>query len=107
MPAIKILNREYQIACGPGEEEKLISLATKLDKRLIENAKIFRGANENMLFILTALTMEDSLQDLKHQVEVLQKKVSQEIKLDNKDLDQIIDALVDRVDSMCKLISSK
>lgn len=104
MPIIKILNKEHQISCGPGEEEKLLNLAETLDKRLINNAKIFRGTSENMLFLLTALTMEDLLNDLNHKIEDLQKKINSEIKLDNSELDQIIKTLANRIDSMSKLI---
>lgn len=64
MPIIKILNRDYQIACGPGQEAKLYDLADKLDKRIHENAKQFKGANEITLIVLTALMMENSLQDI-------------------------------------------
>ncbi len=81
-----------------------MSLAAKLNRRLTDNAKIFKNANENMLFLLTALTLEDSLQDLSNQVQVLQKKVGQEIKLDDKDLDQVIESLADRLDALSKLM---
>jgi hypothetical protein len=81
-----------------------LSLAAKLNRRLTDNAKIFKNANENMLFLLTALTLEDSLQDLSNQVQVLQKKVGQEIKLDDKDLDQVIESLADRLDALSKLM---
>ena len=102
MPIIRILNREYQIACGPGEEHKLLDLAEKLDKRLQENSKIFRGANEMMLIVLTALTLEDSLQDLSQQNNKLQNKLTQNIPCDNDDVNNIINNLINRIDSMSK-----
>ena len=69
MPTIKILNRDYQVNCGPGEEQKLLDLAATLDKRLRESEKIFKGANENLLIVLTALILEDQNQDLKNKLE--------------------------------------
>ena len=76
MPIIKILNREYQIACGPGEEAKLLDLASKLNARLQESTKTFRGANELMLLVLTALTLEDSEQDSSLQIDALTERVN-------------------------------
>ncbi len=65
MPIIKILSREYQINCALEEEGKLFELAAKLNNRLQENEKLFKGANESLLIMLTALILEDQNQDLK------------------------------------------
>ena len=102
MPIIRILNREYQIACGPGEEQKLLDLASKLDKRLQENSKLFRGANEMMLIMLTALTLEDSVQDLTQQNSSLQNKLAQEFKGGDEASDYLVDILSERIDSLSK-----
>ncbi len=102
MPIIKILNRDYEIACGPGQEQKLIDLAAKLDQRLQGNAKAFRGANDMMVVILTALTLEDSVQDLSQQNEALQNKITQNIQCDSEDVNYIIDSLTDRIESLSK-----
>ena len=63
---VKIFNREYQLACNDGEEHKLIDLATRLDKRLQENSRKFRGANETMVMLLTSLVLEDQLQEMQN-----------------------------------------
>ncbi len=86
MPTIKILSREYQVNCGPGEEQKLFDLAEKLNSRLNENEKLFRGASENLLIILTALVMEDQNQDLQS-------------KLDTK-----LNEATDSIENICKLL---
>jgi cell division protein ZapA len=92
MPIVKILNRDYQIACGDGEEKKLIELAKKLDKRLQDNARIFRGANESMLIVMTALMLEDYVQDLE------QGKPSDSA--DDKELDEI----TNRIDKLSNYV---
>jgi cell division protein ZapA len=69
MPTIKILNRDYQINCGPGEEKKLYELAAKLSNRLQDNEKVFRGASEGLLIILTSLILEDQNHDLQHKLD--------------------------------------
>lgn len=89
MPTIKILNRDYQISCGPGEEKKLFELAERLDTRLRNNAKIFRNANENMLLVLTALTLEDAVVDSRNssQDESLLNEIAERIEKICKSLD--------------------
>lgn len=104
MPIIKILNRDYQIACGPGEEQKLLDLAAKLDKRAQENSKSFRGANEMMLLVLTALTLENSVQDLSEQNSTLQKKLAEGASCSDEDSNYLIDMLSERVDALTKKI---
>ncbi len=86
MPTIKILSREYQVNCGPGEEQKLFELAHKLNTRLQENEKIFRGASESLLIVLTSLILEDKNQDL-------------QTKLDEK-----LDEASASIESICKLL---
>ncbi len=88
MPIIKILNRDYQISCGPGEEKKLFELAEKLDARLKHNSKIFRNANENMLLVLTALTLEDAVMD--------SRNASQD--------DSLLHDIADRIEKICKAL---
>ena len=107
MPIVKIFNRDYQIACGEGEEKKLFDLAKKLDKRLHENASIFKGANENMLMILTALTLEDFAQDLDQQNILLQNKLNQAEKSTYQGIDKELNEMADHIDSLVtKLIKS-
>jgi cell division protein ZapA (FtsZ GTPase activity inhibitor) len=97
MPIVKILNRDYQIACGDGEEKKLLELANKLDRRLKENSRIFKGASESMLIIMTALTLEDNIQDLE------QQNKSSTIKSYDKELEEISN----RIDQIYNKLESK
>ena len=97
MPIVNILNRDYQIACGDGEEKKLLELSAKLDKRLKENARLFKGANESLLIILTALTLEDYTQDLESQL-------SQVSTGNSKALDKALDELTAKVEQLIKLV---
>lgn len=102
MPIIKILNRDYQISCNPGQESKLQELAAKLDKRLQENAKAFRGANDMMLTILTSLTLEDTVQELTQQNNALQKKLAEDVKCSDEDSNYLLDMLSERIDAISK-----
>lgn len=98
MPIIKILNRDYQIACGPGEEAKLFDLADKLDQRLKNNAKSFKGANDITLLLVTALMLEDSLQDIKnHKPDVQQDALG---------INETIEELAERINFLSKKLSN-
>jgi cell division protein ZapA len=100
MPIVKIFNRDYQIACGEGEEKKLIELAAKLDKRIKENARIFKGANESMLIILTALTLEDYVHDLE------QQSKSNQYNIPSVSHDKELDEIYNKIDNFYKKIES-
>ena len=107
MPIIKILNRDYQIACGDGEEKKLLELAKKLDKRLAENSRLFKGANESMLMVLTALTLEDFTHDLQQQNAALQTKLNQAMESSSQAIDQQLDEVTSRIDAIASYIELK
>lgn len=89
MPIIKILNRDYNIACGPGEEEKLKALAGKLDKRLQEVARMFKGANDSLIIVVAAIMLEDLVGDLQKQNTELQKSSDKAIPVENIELEKI------------------
>ncbi len=98
MPIVKILNRDYSIACGEGEEKKLIELADKLDKRLKENFRLFRGASESLLIMLTAISMEDYISDLEAKIKSLpQQTVDQS---NDKELEEALDSLNSRIQNL-------
>lgn len=63
MPVIKIHHKDYEINCAPGEEKHLLELADKLNKRLKENSAKFGSVNEGLLMVLTALLLEDQLEE--------------------------------------------
>lgn len=96
MPIIKILNRDYNIACGPGEEVKLNSLAEKLNKRLQEVARMFRGANDSLIIVVGAIMLEDLVNDLQKQNMELQKQIPKTGSAVNLDLESIAGRL-DRI----------
>ena len=99
MPVIKILNRDYQIACGEGQEQKLLDLAAKLDKRLHENSRSFKGANEITLIILTALMLEDSIQESEN------NSTAGNLQNDGES-NQMIDELSERIDLLSKKLTN-
>lgn len=93
MPIIKILNRDYQIACGEGQESKLYELASRLDKKIHDNAKIFKGANEVTLIILTSLMLEDAVHNLENNSPSKKEEDSESLKILAERVEKICDKL--------------
>lgn len=62
---VTINSREYAVACGDGQELRIIQLANILD----EKAKALTGGsqqvNENMLLAMVGLVLADELSELK------------------------------------------
>lgn len=64
MPTVTIpLNgRNYDIACGPGEEERVQEVAARLRERMEGIARSLGNAQENFLFAVTSLLLADELE---------------------------------------------
>jgi len=66
---IAIYGRDYQVACDDGEEENLRLLAHELDDRVRQLGYRMGPAQENLMLVLTALTMVDEIADLRRELE--------------------------------------
>ena len=70
---IKIGGRDYQVACGDGQEEHLRSLADEVNDRV--NSLFFSTKNgknkpsEPMMLVMAALMLADELQESKKETE--------------------------------------
>jgi cell division protein ZapA len=64
MPTVTIpLNgRNYDIACGPGEEDRVQEVAARLRERMEGIARQLGNAQENFLFAVTSLLLADELE---------------------------------------------
>jgi cell division protein ZapA len=66
---IRINNRQYELACADGEEERLLALATDLDECVIDLRKQIVGAPEIKLLVLGALMMADKAREATSRIE--------------------------------------
>ena len=62
---LKIGIYEYKMACEEGQEEQLLSMAEKVNKRLQENAAMLGRGMDNKTLVLTCLMMENEIEDYK------------------------------------------
>lgn len=60
---LHIGRRSYQIACEPGEEHHLLKLSQSINRRIQELGHM-KDMDESMILVLTALTMQDEINDL-------------------------------------------
>lgn len=75
---IRINGRDYQLACDDGQEERLRLLAEDVDGRVRQLSRRMGGqAHENVLLLLTAVTMADEMRDLREEAGDLRAQVSQ------------------------------
>lgn len=62
---IPIGSHTHQIACDDGQEKHLLSLAQQIDQQYSQLAKNMPNASQSTLLLLTALTLQDELGELK------------------------------------------
>lgn len=58
---ISINGRQYNIACDPGQEQRVQDLAAFVDSRLKQIAQAGGGSSDAHLLVLTSLIMADEL----------------------------------------------
>lgn len=62
---VRIGGRAYSLACAPGEEDRLTSLARHVDSKLSDLARRAGSQPESTLLVLTCLTLADELFDMR------------------------------------------
>ena len=60
---VRINNRQYELACAEGEEERLLALAADLDECVLDLRRQIAGAPEIKLLVLGALMMADKARE--------------------------------------------
>src|SRR5690348_9468646 len=58
---VSIAGRTYRMACGDGEEQHLVDLAARLDRKIDELRGSFGEIGDNRITVMAALTIADQL----------------------------------------------
>jgi len=74
---LRVGSRLYQVACENGQEPNLLRLASELDSKISNLARQMRTGNDSLLLLMTALMMQDELNDA-------QKKISNDNELETR-----------------------
>lgn len=77
--SVSILDRDYLVACPPGEREALLAAARLLDARLRELRQHNRSATLERLAIMVALNLAHEQQQQASRAENLARDVGQEL----------------------------
>lgn len=77
MPGLKITigNREFEVACQPGEEEFLTSAAGLLDEQAQMFAGQFGRIPESRLLLMSGLMLADKITEAQERIKVLEAEV--------------------------------
>ena len=57
--SVQIANRDYELACGDGEEERVQELAAYVDEKVVELRRQLPGTPEVKLLVFAALILAD------------------------------------------------
>jgi cell division protein ZapA len=102
MPTVNITirNNIHQVACDEGQEAQLKILASSLNKRIAKLSTAFAKTSDVLLLIMTALTIEDELSDLKKQQQQLSLNVDH---TSNSNPDAV---LIETIDSVSQYVEN-
>ena len=68
---VLIAGRTYRMACEDGEEEHLIGLAARLDRKIEELRTTFGAIGDGRITVMAALTIADELADAERRLAAL------------------------------------
>lgn len=79
MVTVRILDREYQVVCGPGERKGLMEAALYLDARMREVRETGKLSSIEKIAVMCALNFSDELLKLRQQSADRTEQVDQRI----------------------------
>ena len=102
MPTVTIpLNgRNYDIACGPGEEARVEELAARLRTRMERISRSMGGAQENFLFAVTSLLLADELEQREKELSQLRGQAKDAAQPRETTLAKTIEKLAGRIEAI-------
>lgn len=103
--SIEIANRSYELACGPGEEERVRELAHYVDNKVSDLRRQMPGTAEIKLMVFAALLLADESREargLARQAESARAVASDSAETLATALEELITS---RVDKMSKKVT--
>lgn len=87
---VHIMEKEYQIQCGPDEKQKLIAAAVDVDNRMRTTRRGGANINAEKAAVLTALNLANELQSANNNTDMLES-VSDSIVDMKSRIDRVLD----------------
>ncbi len=73
---VTIAGRSFRMACGPGEEAHLESLASQIDERINQLRGAFGEIGDQRLTVMAAITIADELAESRKKIVALEKQLA-------------------------------
>lgn len=100
---LSINRRDYQIACGDGEEQHLVNLSYELDRRVKELSRNIGTGNQSLLLVVAAVQLLDELYEVRT-AGVAKVNVQDEV---DKITTATISQLTSRIEDLARKIEKK
>jgi cell division protein ZapA len=102
MPTVTIpLNgRNYDIACGPGEEDRVQEVAARLRERMEGIAHSLGNAQEHFLFAVTSLLLADELEQREKELNAARGQLKESAQHREINLAHTLERLAGRIEAI-------
>ena len=94
---IKFNGKEFLLSCNDGQEEHLEELLIQINQKFNNLKNDLGNIGENKLLLITAVKVMDEYHETKKKVEQKKTELKDEIELNQKNYEKLIDATTDEI----------
>ena len=103
--SVQIANRNYELACGEGEEERVQELAAYVDEKVVELRRQLPGTPEVKLLVFAALILADESREARGIAKAAESARASATDSAETLATALEDLITSRVDKMSKKVS--
>jgi cell division protein ZapA len=103
--SVQIANRDYELACGDGEEERVHELAAYVDEKITELRRQLPGTPEVKLLVFAALILADESREARGIARAAESARASATDSAETLATALEDLITSRVDKMSKKVS--
>ena len=103
--SVQIANRDYELACGAGEEERVHELAAYVDEKIAELRRQLPGTPEVKLLVFAALILADESREARGIAKAAESARASATDSAETLATALEDLITSRVDKMSKKVS--
>ena len=103
--SVQIANRDYELACGEGEEERVQELAAYVDEKVAELRRQLPGTPEVKLLVFAALILADESREARGIAKAAESARASTTDSAETLATALEDLITSRVDKMSKKVS--
>lgn len=103
--SVQIANRNFELACGEGEEERVQELAAYVDEKIVELRRQLPGTPEVKLLVFAALILADESREARGIAKAAESARASATDSAETLATALEDLITSRVDKMSKKVS--